>query len=241
MQFSESICIMRWTSFLGTKVSVMRGFQLKLHPRQRHQLQRAERSHPLPRVRWRARLVLACAKTTSLRQVATAFDCSWRAVKEAVRRYRQGRVRALADAPRPGRPRKVPPRVRETLGEALEMTPTAAGVGGWVWTVKRVRRYLKRAHQTEVSLTTAWTEIHRCRRRRKRGKGYISSPDSRYAQKKGSWSAPVGKRESTAASRSGMKTRVRSICCLCWGQGTGRGESRWWFGRRAKLSRNTSS
>lgn len=108
----------------------MQGFCLRLYPSQRRQLKKIERTHPSPRVRFRARLLLAAGKTTSLLEVARQFECSWHTVKAAINRYRQGGVKALADAARAGRPRKVPPKVRQALVEVLETTPRVVGLGG---------------------------------------------------------------------------------------------------------------
>lgn len=190
----------------------MRGFQLRLTPNQREQLRCAERSHPSPRVRWRARLLLAAAKATSLLQVARSFDCSWRTVKAAVRRYQSGGLAALADAPRTGRPPKVKPALRQRLERALEAQPQAIGLPGYRWTAQRVRRYLAR-QQLAVSLTTAWRELGRCRRVRKRGKHYTPSPDPHFSQKKGRSRALATAPGSAAALPSGMGMNLRSSFC----------------------------
>lgn len=189
----------------------MRGFQLRLTPKQREPLRRAERSHPSPRVRWRARLVLACAKAPSLLQVAQAFDCSWRTVQAAVRRYQTGGLAALADAPRSGRPPKVKSALRHQLAQALEAQPQAVGLPGYRWTAQRIRRYLAR-HQARVSLTTAWRELGRCQQVRKRGKHYTPSPDPDYPQKKGDSNALALKPVDPGAVLSGIQTSPPSSC-----------------------------
>lgn len=157
----------------------------RLPKRDMERLRRVERTHPSPRVRWRAHLVLAWAKGASLRAVAQDHDCHWHTVKEAVCRYQTGKVQGLADASRPGRPRQVPPEVRAHLAQALEATPQGVGIAGYRWTADRVRRYLARHHCLRVSPRTARREIQRCGKVRKRGKHYVSSPDPLYRQKKG--------------------------------------------------------
>lgn len=190
----------------------MQGFQLRLHPKQRDQLRHAERSHPSPRVRWRARLLLACAKAPSLLQVAHSFDCSWRTVKAAVQRYQSGGLAALADAPRSGRPAQVKPTLRPQLKSALEAQPQALGLPGFRWTAQRVRRYLAQ-HHVRVSLTTAWREVGRCQRVRQRGKHYTPSPDPQFRQKKGRSSALAAPPDEAGLGPSGTPMSLRSISC----------------------------
>jgi len=187
----------------------MRGFRLRLNAKQRNALRRAERSHPSPRVRGRARLVLACAKASSLLQVAHRFDCSWRTVKAAVHRYQTDGLAGLADAPRPGRPPQVKPPVRQQLTQALQAQPQLSGLPGYRWTAKRVRRYLARQH-TRVSLTTAWRELARCDQVRRRGKHYTPSPDPHFRQKKGRSTALAEPRDEPEPVPSGTPTSRRS-------------------------------
>lgn len=187
----------------------MQGFHLRLTLKQRRQLRQSERAHPAPRVRWRARLVLACAKASSLLQVAHSFDCSWRTVKSAVRRYQSDGLTGLADAPHTGRPPKVKPAVRRQLAQALETQPQASGLPGYRWTAQRVRHYLAR-QQTRVSLTTAWRELARCGRVRRRGKHYTPSPDPQFRQKKGRSNASVELPDEEGLIPSGTPTSLRS-------------------------------
>jgi transposase len=130
-------------------------------------------------------LVLCWGQGHSLHRVAQVFGCKWETVQAAVRRFHQGGVPALADAQHPGRPRQVSKKARQALFAAMHATPQAAGLTGFRWTAQRVQQYLRRAHQHQVSRTTAWREIRRCGRSRKRGQYYLSSPDPLYAEKKG--------------------------------------------------------
>jgi hypothetical protein len=54
--------------------------------------------------------------------------------------------------------------LRHRLAQALEAQPPAVGLPGYHWTAQRIQRYLAR-HQARVSLTTAWRELSRFRKK----------------------------------------------------------------------------
>jgi transposase len=74
----------------------------------------------------RARIILACGRGLSNQQVAKQERVSLPTVGKWRRRFTQGRLEALADAPRPGAPRKISDtKVEEIVTQTLESTPTA--------------------------------------------------------------------------------------------------------------------
>ncbi len=74
----------------------------------------------------RARIILGCGEGLSNEQVARRERVSLPTVGKWRRRFARGRLEALADAPRPGAPRKISDaQVEEVVTRTLETTPKA--------------------------------------------------------------------------------------------------------------------
>lgn len=104
--------------------------RLAIDATQRRELLNLARSHEMSRrVVTRARIVLAAAAGGSNREVARRLGVSRPAVIQWRARFRERGVNALLhDAPRPGRPRRIPGGVVEAIVRAtLETTPYPAG------------------------------------------------------------------------------------------------------------------
>jgi len=60
--------------------------------------------------------------------------------------------RAVVDAPRPGRPRKLSAEQRQAFERTVREPPTAVGYDAETWTPALVQRYLAAVHDVEYSL-----------------------------------------------------------------------------------------
>jgi transposase len=82
--------------------------------------------------------------------IAAVTGLSLDAVTDIRRRWRERRLRSLADRPRCGRPSRVTAAYRRELRRALRKTPRSLGFVFTVWSVTRLGAYLRR--RTGVTL-----------------------------------------------------------------------------------------
>src|SRR5664279_4439234 len=130
-------------------------FVIVLSDPERRELSRRACSTRTPyRDRIRARIVLAAgdgeANAAIARQVGVGVDT----VRKWRRRFVTGRLAGLRDAPRPGRPRRLPDAVRaQVIAMACEL-PATSGVPLSRWSSPELARELAARSQVRVSAST---------------------------------------------------------------------------------------
>jgi transposase len=167
--------------------------QVKLSTEQRRDLAAALRAAPDVRTYKRMKLVQLSDRGYMVEHLASLFDLHEQAVRRALHAYTRGGQAALPDAPRSGRPPKLPAEYRG--GEAsrpawqrvLDRRPSTIlelETPSHVWTLALLARYLRVFHQVEVAESTVYTALSRAGFRRGRTKLTVTSPDPDYEVKR---------------------------------------------------------
>ena len=115
-----------------------------------------------PRERERLEMVKAAALGQGVPAIARWAGRSEPTVRLWLRRYRDGGVGALADAPRAGRPAKADAAYLAALEAAVEAPPPTLGLPFDVWTSDRLSAYL--AEATGVRIAPGWLRALLARR-----------------------------------------------------------------------------
>ena len=115
-----------------------------------------------PRVRERLEMVKARARGSELPGIAAWSGRSVRTVRRWLRRFDEGGVAALADAPRAGRPAKADAAYLRTLEATVETAPPTLGLPFDVWTSDRLSAHLGRT--TGVRIAPGWLRALLARR-----------------------------------------------------------------------------
>ena len=92
----------------------------------------------------RLHAVLAVAHGMSCRAVSEMFGDSQRTVQYWLNRFQQEGLAGLADADRPGRPRRLSAAQIEKVGTALRRLPEDSNLAGGVWDGKTLSAYISR-------------------------------------------------------------------------------------------------
>jgi transposase len=128
---------------------------LTVSPAQRVEVDQWLRRRDLPpRLRERLEMVKAVELGQAVPQIAQWSGRTERPVRHWLRRYAQGGVAALADAPRAGRPATADAAYRRAAETALETPPRTLGLPFDVWTSTRLSAYL--AETTGVRIAPGW-------------------------------------------------------------------------------------
>jgi transposase len=129
---------------------------------ERAELKRMTRQE-VGRVAQRAQMVLLSAQRRGVPEIAALFEVSRAAVRFWLRQFDAEGPGGLRDAPRSGRPRKVTPRVEETLSTWLGHDPQRADPAylATFWTVAMLLLSLGAQLQLALSPTTLRTTLHR--------------------------------------------------------------------------------
>ena len=124
----------------------------------REQLEALLRRRDLsPRLRERLEMVKARALGQDLVSIARWSGRTVRTVERWLRRYAQGGVAALSDAPRAGRPPRADATYRAALERAVQTPPPSVGLPFDVWTSARLSAYL--AEITGVRIAPGWVRV----------------------------------------------------------------------------------
>ena len=128
---------------------------LSVSPTQRVEVDHWLRRRDLaPRLRERLEMVKAVGLGQAVPQIVRWSGRTERTVRHWLRRYAQGGVAALADAPRAGRPATADAAYRRAAEAALETPPRTLGLPFDVWTSARLSAYL--ADTTGVRIAPGW-------------------------------------------------------------------------------------
>ena len=115
-----------------------------------------------PRVRERLEMVKAASLGQGVPSIARWVGRSEPTVRLWLRRYRDGGVADLADAPRAGRPARADAAYLRALEATVETAPPALGLPFDVWTSDRLSAYL--AEATGVRIAPGWLRALLARR-----------------------------------------------------------------------------
>jgi transposase len=110
-----------------------------------------------PRLRERLEMVKGRALGQDLPSIARWSGRTARTVERWLRRFAQGGVAALADAPRAGRPPHADALYRAALERAVETPPPSVGLPFDVWTSARLSAYW--AETTGVRIAPGWVRV----------------------------------------------------------------------------------
>jgi len=128
---------------------------LELPAADRAALHRQVRAKSLPAKRVeRARIVLLAADGLPATAIAERVGCSRPTVIHWRQRYERGGLAALADAPRPGAPRRLPEDIREVI-LAATLAPPPPALGVTHWSSRLLGRHLRVSHMT---VARVWRE-----------------------------------------------------------------------------------
>jgi len=109
------------------------------------------------RVRERLEMVKGAALGWEVAAIAVWCGRTEATVRRWLGAFRDGGVAALADAPRPGRPRQADTAYLTALETAVEANPRALGQGFDVWTSARLSGYL--AETTGTRIAPGWLRV----------------------------------------------------------------------------------
>lgn len=133
--------------------------------------------------------VLRIAQGWSLRQAAEFLDVAPWSVERWVKRYLQSRSPAvLADAPRPGRPRRLDVLAMRQVRRWLRDSPQALGYAVVSWTVPLLREQLHRCGFAACSEETLRRGLHEQNWGWKRAR-YVLQRDPEAKEKRAAFSA----------------------------------------------------
>lgn len=90
-------------------------------------------------------------------QVAPLFSCDQRTLRRWVKRFNQAGIDGLLDAPKPGRPRKIPPEQKSSLVEIVQHPEKA---GETHWTGHKFHGFLRDSLELEVGYRTVIRWLH---------------------------------------------------------------------------------
>jgi len=124
----------------------MRQSEVRVKPWESRRLKQLRDHAASARIVKRAVCLLLSAAGERTRDIARVTGLSRRAIEIIRRRWRQLRLRSVLDKPRPGRPSLITVEYRRELRRALRKGPLALGYVFTVWSIARLRTYLRQAH-----------------------------------------------------------------------------------------------
>jgi transposase len=132
----------------------MRQLEVRLKPWESRQLRHFRDHARSARAVKRAICLLLSAAGERAGAIAQVTGLSPDAISDIRRRWRRRRLRSLADRPRSGRPARVTGEYRRQLRQALRKGPAACGYVFTVWSIARLRTYLRK--RTGIALCVNW-------------------------------------------------------------------------------------
>jgi transposase len=178
---------------------------------QRQELRAALRVAPDARTYKRMKIVELSDRGYTVQALAELFDVHEQSVRSYLHAYATGGLAALPDAPRSGRPRKLPPEYScggdeshaawQRLLDRRPSTIPELRTPSHVWTLGLLARYLHVFHQVEVAESTIYVALSRAGFRRGRTKLTVTSPDPEYEVKRQRIEA-LGKAPGLGSSRA---------------------------------------
>jgi transposase len=207
----------------------MRHLTVRLKPWEWRQLRQLRDQAPSPRAAKRAVALLLSAAGDSARNIARVTGLSLDAITDIRRRWPRRRLRSLQDKPRAGRPPRVTAAYRRELRHALRIGPLACGYVFTVWSIARLRTYLRR--RTGIAVSGDWL------RRLMHREGFVvgrpkhtlkgkRDPRAYRRAKRQLGRLKKGPRKRTVPTNCGTPTPRSSNCCRTWSAAGCRGDAR---------------
>ena len=100
----------------------------------------------------RLHAILLVAQGVTCPEVASLLGDATRTVQYWVRRFEQGGLAGLADADRPGRPKKLTEYQFEQINRALRDTPRAVGLSTNIWDGKTLSEHIHRQFEVNIGV-----------------------------------------------------------------------------------------
>jgi transposase len=129
----------------------MRQLEVRLKPWEARRLKQLRDQAASARVFKRAVCLLLSAAGERATAIAAVTGLSSGTISNIRRRWRQRRLRSVLDQPRSGRPSRVTEKYRHELRRALRKSPLALGYVFTVWSIARLRTYLRQ--RTGITLS----------------------------------------------------------------------------------------
>jgi transposase len=139
----------------------MEALKVRVKSWESRQLRKLRDRTPSPRVGKRATCLLLSAAGESARLIARVTGLSLDSISMIRRRWRRRRMRSLVDRPRSGRPPRIDAQYRKELRRALRLGPLTCGYIFTVWSIARLRTYLKERTGIQVSCNWLRCLVHR--------------------------------------------------------------------------------
>ena len=197
----------------------MRQLEVRLKPWEARQLRQLRDHAASARALKRAVCLLMSAAGERATGIAGVTGLSLDAITDIRRRWREHRLRSLADRPRPGRPSRITIEYRRELQRALRKGPMACGFIFTVWSIARLGTYLHR--RTGIALA-----ISRLRRLVHQEGFVVGRPKHTLANKRDEREyrrtrhrleqLKKGRFKRTHPSNSGTPMPPCSTCCRTW-------------------------
>jgi transposase len=166
---------------------------VELTAAQQQELATALRTAPGVRLYTRLKVVQLAGRGYTVQALAEIFDLHEQSVRSYLHAYLDGGVAALPDAPRSGRPAKLPAEYargaesRAAWQRLLDRRPSTIAeldTPSHVWTLGLLVRYMAVVHEVEVAESTIYATLSRAGFRRGRTKLTVTSPDPDYEVKR---------------------------------------------------------
>jgi transposase len=172
---------------------VQEGARIVLDAEEGRNLDQALRETRVVRTYRRLKVVQLVADGYAIPEVARVCDVAPSSVYNYLHAFWEGGAAALDDAPRVGRPRKLPPEYaagpesRDAWQRLLDRRPSTIRelqTPSHIWTLALLARYMAVFHGTQVAEATIFNTLTRAGFRRGRTKLTVTSPDPAYESKR---------------------------------------------------------
>jgi transposase len=169
------------------------GARLVLTAEERRDLEQALHETRVVRTYRRLKAVQLVTDGYRIEEVARLCDVAPASVYNYLHAFGAGGAAALDDAPRSGRPRKLPPAYaggpesRSAWQRLLDRRPSTIPelqTPSHIWTLALLARYMAVFHGTQVAEATIFNTLTRAGFRRGRTKLTVTSPDPAYESKR---------------------------------------------------------
>jgi transposase len=169
------------------------GARISLDAKERRDLEQALHETRVVRTYRRLKAVQLVADGYRIEEVARLCEVAPSSVYNYLHAFWAGGAAALEDAPRTGRPRKLPPdyargpESRAAWQRLLDRRPSTIrelGTPSHIWTLALLARYMAVVHGAQVAEATIFNTLTRAGFRRGRTKLTVTSPDPAYESKR---------------------------------------------------------
>lgn len=161
-----------------------------------------------PRLRERLEMVKAASLGADWEEIAAWSGRTSRTVRHWLNRFGVGGIAALADAPRPGRPRTADAAYHVALDDLVDRDPRALGLPFDAWTSARLSAYL--VEMTGVRITPGWMRVLLAQHRLRCGRPKHTLDHLRDPQAVAACEAAIAEAKKKGGERAGAVRTARS-------------------------------